>query len=151
MLTAPMVLAVMLPDTVMSPVSVAVVLVIASAPIVLADPTTVILSAVMFADTVRLPVTVAPVEVKATAPIVLAEPTMVRLVAVIVVKAPAAGVVAPMVALSIVPPLISAVSATSASMLAVPSINRSLNSNAVEPMLMSSSVKGRMAPSCTLI
>ena len=64
-----------------------------------------------------------------------------------VVKVPAAAVVAPIVTLSSVPPLISAVSATKLSILAVPSMYKSLNSKELDPKSMSLSVTGRIAPS----
>ena len=64
-----------------------------------------------------------------------------------VVNAPAAGVVPPTAVLSIVPALMSAVSATRLSMLAVPSMYRSLNSRELVPRSMSLSVTGTIAPS----
>jgi len=72
---------------------------------------------------------------------------VVVLLEVSVVTVAAAGVVAPMMVLSIVPALMSAVSATRLSMLAVPSIYRSLNSNELVPRSMSLSVTGTIAPS----
>ena len=68
-----------------------------------------------------------------------------------VVNAPVLAEVAPIVAPSIVPPFISAVSATRASTVAVPSKNKSLNSKELVPKSMSLSVTGTIAPSCTLI
>ena len=80
-----------------------------------------------------MPVTVAP------------SPAMFMLVlATIVVPVMAPADAAPIVTPSIVPPLISAVSAISASMLAVPSINRSLNSVPDAPKSISLSVTGTM-------
>ena len=91
--------------------------------------TSLLLTVVVVPETVRLPPTVTFPEVST------------------VVKVPAAAVVAPIVTLSIEPPLISAVSATKLSILAVPSINKSLNSKELEPKSMSLSVTGRIAPS----
>ena len=83
--------------------------------------------------TVRLPPT-------STLPVVVTE-----------VNAPVEAELAPIVAPSTVPPLISAVSATKASTVTVPSKKASLNSNELVPKSISLSVTGTIAPSCILI
>ena len=57
----------------------------------------------------------------------------------------------PIVTPSTVPPFISAVSATSASVVSVPSKKASLNSNELVPKSISLSVTGTIAPSCIRI
>ena len=68
-----------------------------------------------------------------------------------VVNAPVLAEEAPTVAPSIVPPFMSAVSATKASTVAVPSKNKSLNSKELVPRSMSLSVTGTIAQSCIRI
>ena len=67
-----------------------------------------------------------------------------------VVNAPVLAEEAPTVAPSIVPPFMSAVSATKASTVAVPSKYKSLNSRELVPKSMSLSVTGTIAPSWIL-
>ena len=71
--------------------------------------------------------------------------------AVIVVPTIVVAELAPIVAPSTVPPLMSAVSATSASVVTVPSKYASLNSTELVPKSMSLSVTGTIAPSCIRI
>ena len=71
---------------------------------------------------------------------VMVEPCM-------VVKTPVVAELAPIVAPSTVPPLMSAVSATSASVVTVPSKYASLNSTELVPKSMSLSVTGTITPS----
>ena len=63
-----------------------------------------------------------------------------------VVKEPVPGVLAPILAASIVPPLISAVSATKESIFAVPSMNKSLNSIPLAPRSLAPSEFGKISP-----
>ena len=72
-------------------------------------------------------------------------------VAVSVVNVAASAVVPPMTVLSIVPSLISAVSATRLSMLAVPSMYKSLNCNAAVPKLIVFVVLGTTSVMVTLM
>jgi len=58
------------------------------------------------------------------------------------VNTPVDAVVAPIVALSMEPPSISAVSATNESIFAVPSMNRSCHSLSDDPRSLASSVEG---------
>ena len=81
-------------------------------------------------------VKVPPLETVAPEKLIVLPVDTVRLV-----NVAAAGVVAPMIVLSIVPALISAVSATRESILAVPSIYRSLNSAPDAPRSISLSVR----------
>ena len=78
-------------------------------------------------------------------------PTSTLPVVVTVVNAPVEAELAPMVAPSTVPPFISAVSATKASVVTVPSKYASLNSTELVPKSMSLSVTGTIAPSWILI
>ena len=78
-------------------------------------------------------------------------PTSTLPVVVTEVNAPVEAELAPIVAPSTVPPLMSAVSATKASVVTVPSKNASLNSNELVPKSISLSVTGTIAPSCILI
>ena len=61
-----------------------------------------------------------------------------------VVNAPVPGVLAPILAASTVPPLISAVSATNESIFAVPSMNKSLNSVPLAPKSIALSAFGKI-------
>ena len=72
----------------------------------------------------------------------VASPRSTLPLAVRVVNAPEEGVVAPTVALSIVPALMSAVSATKLSMFAVPSMKRLFHSLDAEPRSCAASVAG---------
>ena len=82
---------------------------------------------------VKLPVTF-PVTLPVTAPVTSpVRLPVIPLLAPNVVKLPAAATVPPIVVLSIVPPLMSAVSATKLSMLAVPSICKSRHSFPTAP------------------
>ena len=92
---------------------------------------------------------VTPSIVSSSASLISAEP-ITKLVPVIVVPVIAAALEPPIIAPSTVPPFMSAVSATRLSILAVPSMNKSLNSKLDVPKSMSLSVIGTMAPSCIL-
>ena len=63
-----------------------------------------------------------------------------------VVKVPAAAEAPPITAPSIEPPLMSAVSATRLSIFAIPSMNRSLNSEPTAPKSTPASFRGNKAP-----
>ena len=84
--------------------------------------------------------------VSSSASLIDAEP-ITKLVPVIVVPVIAAAVEPPITVASIVPPFMSAVSATRASMFAVPSRYKSLNSSELVPKSTSLSVTGAITPS----
>ena len=88
---------------------------------------------------------VTPSIVSNSASDIFAEP-ITKLVPVIAVPVIAAALLPPIIAPSTVPPLISAVSATKASVVTVPSKNASLNSNELVPRSMSSSTEGTIEP-----
>ena len=77
---------------------------------------------------------------------VAAVPTVALVVADNVVNAPVPGVLAPILAASTVPPLISAVSATKESIFAVPSKCKSWNSKVEEPKSLDPSASGNISP-----
>jgi hypothetical protein len=89
---------------------------------------------------------VTPSIVSNSASFISAEP-MTKLVPVIVVPVIAAALDPPIVTPSNVPPLISAVPATNASVVTVPSKNASLNSTELVPKSISLFVDGTIAPS----
>ena len=88
---------------------------------------------------------VTPSIVSSSASLISAEP-ITKLVPVIVVPVIAAALEPPIIAPSTVPPFMSAVSATKASVVTVPSKKASLNSTELVPKSISLSVEGTIAP-----
>ena len=90
-------------------------------------------------------VTVAPSKISNSASVIVALP-ITKLVPVIAVPVIAAALEPPIIAPSTVPPFISAVSATKASVVTVPSKKAALNSKELVPKSISLAVEGTIAP-----